>query len=830
MENPLLSSTPEGEDKPLEVTPADKPAIDLSANDDQPEEADQAPAEEKKPFFTKGKIIAIIAGIVIIGTVVGALIYSQSSERFKGQSFDLTSGIKLTPVTLERPEATITPDLSMVIKEEEPAAITTPDLTQAIKIEETATITPDITLGEAYEKPEATTPDLTQAVAPSTSDATTATTTKDVSPLISSVTVDKQSLPNLTVAPKVTVTCESATADLIDAYKTNNWDKYKASLEAMVGLKCVDGCKAELYWVIYYLKTNDYANAKTKIESFQAGTCGDDCNQNSALVSIIADILSQKDLASQTLAASIPGVPAEAITTLKTAALNLAVDCGCDKLQIIVTNSPRVTSTYFAGSTSITTSYTPNISAALQSVLDSDVCKPVEKTPNNCKSLTIISPSNQPTMTILQDFIGVTDKLEVKVDGEDNIQDYKFTSDKTTLKIDGQTTPVTKADKFAKLDGGPAEGTEAKITVQAVDKSGAIIKECQDTLTVTKSTTPPVTQEPKNCKSLTITKPSDQPSMTIVQDFNGLTDLLEVTVDGEENIANYKYTSDKTTLTLDGQTTPVTKQGKTVELDGGPAEGTSNSATIKVTAVDKTGAEIKECTDTIKIEKVPTPPVTQETPKVCKSLKIVKPNAAEGDGNVTYIVDKNGFINEDLEIVVDADAGSYADFRYTSVYGDITFDGLDTLDTTALKVKMNGAPPEGDPDGETITVWARDPETLQGLVECHDTFTIKVLPPTEEVPPPVTETPPPVIDTPPPVVIDTPPPVVIDEPPVVVTQVPEQPQQQTTPIVASAPIAEVAPLHGAAAPATTPKTGPGLLIPLFGAAFGGAWMRRRKKK
>ena len=38
----------------------------------------------KKPFFTMGKILAIFGVLLIVGTVVGAIIYSQSSERLQG--------------------------------------------------------------------------------------------------------------------------------------------------------------------------------------------------------------------------------------------------------------------------------------------------------------------------------------------------------------------------------------------------------------------------------------------------------------------------------------------------------------------------------------------------------------------------------------------------------------------------------------------------------------------------------------------------------------------------------------------------------------------------
>lgn len=40
--------------------------------------------EEKKPFLTIGKIIAIFGVLLIVGTIVGAVMYSRSSERFKG--------------------------------------------------------------------------------------------------------------------------------------------------------------------------------------------------------------------------------------------------------------------------------------------------------------------------------------------------------------------------------------------------------------------------------------------------------------------------------------------------------------------------------------------------------------------------------------------------------------------------------------------------------------------------------------------------------------------------------------------------------------------------
>jgi len=98
MENPLESES--GEVK------AQKP------------EANPVKILKKKSFFTVGKILAVFGVLLIVGTVVGAIIYSRSSERLQGQVVTYDRSGSITDLANRSKEA----QLKMQLTEEEAAA------------------------------------------------------------------------------------------------------------------------------------------------------------------------------------------------------------------------------------------------------------------------------------------------------------------------------------------------------------------------------------------------------------------------------------------------------------------------------------------------------------------------------------------------------------------------------------------------------------------------------------------------------------------------------------------------------------------------------------
>jgi outer membrane biosynthesis protein TonB len=133
----------------------------------------------------------------------------------------------------------------------------------------------------------------------------------------------------------------------------------------------------------------------------------------------------------------------------------------------------------------------------------------------------------------------------------------------------------------------------------------------------------------------------------------------------------------------------------------------------------------------------------------------------------------------------------------------------ETLYTADKTVIMEGIVPEGAT--ETISVWARKTETLEGIQACNDGYVVTV--PEEEEPPPPEDPPPPVTVT-----EEEPPPPVQE---IVVTEEPApepEPEPEPTP----------QPVH-AAAPKVA-DTGPGILIYVFGAGIGGALLRKKRQK
>ncbi|MCD6110006.1 hypothetical protein J7J83_04580, partial [bacterium] len=84
----------------------ENPLDNMSSN--QPKQVDKPKVAKdvkaKKSFFTVGKILAIFGVFLIIGTVVGAIIYSRSADRFKG---DLPALTALNSTTLTKINSSI---------------------------------------------------------------------------------------------------------------------------------------------------------------------------------------------------------------------------------------------------------------------------------------------------------------------------------------------------------------------------------------------------------------------------------------------------------------------------------------------------------------------------------------------------------------------------------------------------------------------------------------------------------------------------------------------------------------------------------------------------
>ncbi|MBA4337170.1 hypothetical protein C0416_05380 [bacterium] len=337
------------------------------------------------------------------------------------------------------------------------------------------------------------------------------------------------------------------------------------------------------------------------------------------------------------------------------------------------------------------------------------------------------------------------------------------------------------------------------------------------------------------CTSLTINSPSGTGSYVMPGAFNPSTDFLKFAANGA--VESYSITSDRETVIFNdnaGQAGAIIRTPeKIVSLQDGPAPGTNDEITIQ--ANGPTGGPITGCSASLKIiRQLPdtstttttTTTTTTETTKKCSSLEIIAPLEAAESGVPTIVLPSGRYINVPLKIDVNTDLGVVTDYRYRSDNGYITFKtsggvSSNPLDTTSPTVLMNGVVLEGRT--ETISVWARDGQEV-GIPGCNDGFIVRV--PEDETPPPTEETPPPTEETPPPTeqVPVTTTTVTTTTTPVITTT----PITSTTPVVVTTPVTTTpAPVHGAAP--ESPETGPGVLIYLVGAGLGGALLRKRNK-
>lgn len=776
MENPLVSMPPE-ENKPVEQpAPMQEQPVQPAV---QPEAAPAKEGEQaKKPFFTKGKIIAIFIGLVVIAAIVGAVIYYQSAEQFKGASFT-TAPVTTTvqPITTTiKPVVTTTQPVEKCVSDKGLGEGGNNVYGCVCNLDE-RTENPEIwdPIDRVWTQDPNPYPDpcvcpddkpiwnstnkvcTTLAIAPITVTAVQIPE-EPIEPGISTLRPQTSDRPQITIPKEETCENTSATTDLITAYNQRNWDAYQGALQRLEDLACVDPCKLNIYWTIFYLNTNNLDQARVQFATFKKN-CGTNCNLYFGYLGIVAEILSEIDQKAQTFAAaSIPGLNDDQLDFLRLVAEGYINSCQCVDLEQLLTNPVQTLDSYFPANTTraidlnaaeaispatLTTnrasssltvayaqSYSPTVQSVLQSVLDTKCPPEKEKVPQNCEALNIKAPYDVETYIMPDLFNPSTNTLAIEiVGGEDNIQDYKYTSNNSTVKFDGTSSSYNTSNKSVTLSGGPNEGETDKITVVAIDVTGSPLKECSDTVTITR----PKADQPI-CKSLTIVEPSDAyqtgtPTVEIDSAYNN--EVLKIKLDAEAgSYDDIRYTSDNGNITFNGQGVLDTTSLE-VKMNGAPPEDTEELITVWARAKSRDGSYsgIKTCTD-------------------------------------------------------------------------------------AFIVKLAGAPPT-----LTYVPPTKDEEPPPTLTYVPPTTTEEEPPPTLTYVPPTTteEEPPPVITYVPPttttIITSTP----TEPTPIYVTQTQPQPTIVTT-----------APAIHAAAPAT-PSTGPGLIIPLIATAMGGAWLRRKKK-
>lgn len=780
MENPLASMPPEQEQASM-VQPPQK-------TENKPEAPKQS-APEKKPFFTKGKIIAIFIGLVVIAAIVGAVLYYQSSEQFQGATF------RIAPIAPQQAE------IAPIVTQTRPLEVVT-TTTESQQIPDINDLPCDASLGlaavtgrsyncactadERSPNPEIWDPVDNGWAIRSMEDyqlyETKPCVCPDDKPIWSSeqqkcivlefvtglqaefvpVTVEEETPLITTIRPEPLEvfipqeeeeTCENTSAlnDLVTAYNSNNWDAYQGALQTLDDLNCIDDCKSDIYWIISHIYTNNLDQARAKLAEFKKN-CGTNCNLYFNLLAVVAEVMSDIDQRSQTLTAQVQGLTDDHLDFLRQVAEGYINSCQCLELEQLLANPIQALDNYFP----------ENLSSAAQ--LNTVNITPMSGTTLNLSSGLTVAYAQSYSPTVL-----------------------------------------------------------------------SILQSVVDTNCVPE-------EEPQICEGLEIQAPFNVTLYAMDELFDPATDELEITISGsDKNIQNYRYRSSNSTIEFDETSSSYTTPNKIVTLSGGPAVGSTE--TITVTAIDVSGAEIQGCSDAIRIVRA------DADEPLCRELRIIEPAAANASGTPEFEISE-AFSNETLKVEIEGDNGSWDDLRYTSDNGNITFNGQSVLDTTSLSVEMNGAPPEGAE--ELVTVWARRTDedgNLSGIKACHDAFVVKLAeeedddgpptltytPPDEEEPPDDEDEPPTLTYTPPdeedepPVITYVPP--TEDEPPVtIVTSTPSEPtpiyvtqtQPETTIVTTTAPA-----LH-AAAPAT-PQTGPGIIIPLIGTALGGAWLRRRKK-
>ncbi len=848
-----------------ELSPEEK---DKSSMVEEPQKTTKEPAKEKpeanvvrqrKPFFTMGKILAIFGVLLIIGTVVGALIYSQSSDRFEGAL--ITANRDLSTTDDFRLSTTETQDTTTTDMTTDTTTATTSDTD--MKTNDSVALTTD-TMAIKVNDPVALTTDTT-----TDSPCDTANHWERTSDDVQICICEEGYVATDPDDPCVKIDYCEITEDELQSYLNSTWVSYptKQSIEKDIngdlGAYQKENCQSDL------IVTQKIPETTLRLPEDETLTCND-------------PLTKQTDGATGTeyCMCSTNQYPEVTISETLSAASQPIIECKpfiCDPTQEQLTQM-REDVEYILNGQNLSDSEVTNITAEFSEDyrlwMDAN-CQTEELTcdelsealgaayfAKNWEEYAIVLQLMQKQKCIDScEVLFYEVVMELEQGNTENaraaIDEYiqKCTDDCTLTygmmslyaeklsEADQAVGAAVAAEDLARLKelvikyiencqcfeieafltapGFPEEDYFNRGTTEVLNRAtklsdGGLLSTDYTIRTAYAQSLSPSVQgviedvyndlcvpdeqdEPEACTSLTIQEPSSTGTYEITEPLDPANDYLKFTVDFDENIEHYRISSQ--TITLDGDSKSITTAQTEVSLEGGPAAGEED--VIKVVAVDISGALIDACSAEIIIKRIPEDPPPRDDPDPeCRSLEIVSPGDAAEPGVPTVELSEGEYTNKVLEINVDADAGSVEDYKYSSANGYITFNGQETLYTADKTVIMEGIVPEGET--ETISIWARKTETLEGIQACNDGYIIIV--PEDEEPPPPEKTPPPVTVT-----EEEPP------PPVKETVVPEAPAPEPQ-----------QPVH-AAAPKVA-DTGPGVLIYVFGAGLGGALLRKKYKK
>ncbi len=652
MDNLLISSDPQSDPKgsSMERAPA----------------SEATPTPKKKSFFTTGKILAIVGIAVVVIAIVGAIIYSQTSERFQGASFTtapapitiVTTTIPLQPVTAlicaDNEGLTSNPAGDACICDVNDGFVTAPSVAPAATLTVLAPTPPISCLceeGRLFNSLNNTCEpvnycDLSEEeVKRAVGDRFTNVNTRiELQAIMADytnwhaancglplITIEHQPL-TLTV-PKEELTCNDYINDFRAAYANRNWDAFQGALTQMVTSNCISNCDAKLYWTIFYLYQDDIASAE-RMAAEQQKECTD-CNTRFEFLAVVAQVLSDIDRAQQEIGNTLNPAYTEYLKNLVTGYIQ---QCQCIEVEAFLDNPVFNVEDTFPDSTTddnlrsnfIPLTYTQDdvlviayaqsstLSPTITSVLEDAVqqlCDVPEV--NNCTALEIVQPSST-DLEIIADFSPATDNLEFNVTGTDDVQDYKITSLNGTIGFNETGSNINTENTSATLSGGPAEGESDTIIVQAVDVTGLPLNECKDSLKISRASVP--TDEPV-CRNLKIVAPAeaqrDGSPEFIIPASGFINENLTVQIDGDQGSwGNIKYntTSENGDITFNDQATLSTTD-LTVTMDGKPS---GQSETITVWALDpETNVGIDTCHDsfTVKLDDDGPPSLTYTPPE-----------------------------------------------------------------------------------------------------------------------------------------------------------------------------------------------------------------------
>ena len=652
MENPLISSDT-GEPKPVQPqAPAAQPAT-----------AAPKPAEKKKPFFTTGKIIAIIGIAVVIIAIVGAVIYSQTSERFQGASF--TAAPAPTPTTIVATPVTMQPLATLTCADNEgltlnatgdacmcdvgegfvtvPSAPNIGNLTMVAAPPPVSCICEEGSLFNATNNTcepvnycDLTEEEVKRAVGDRFTNVNTRTELQAIMSDYTNWQAANCGLPDVEIVRQpldLTITtaeptCDDYITDFQTAYAARNWDAFQGALTQMIESNCISNCDAKLYWTIFYLYQNDIDAANSVAAEYKS-ECSE-CNLQFEYVALVSQVLSDIDRIQQELGNNFNPAYTEFLKNLVTGYIE---ECQCIEVEAFLNNPIFNVADTFPDSSAdgspITytkddvlvvayaqsSSLSPTITTVLEDAVQ-QLCQE-EEVPDNCTALDIVEPSSN-DLEITEDFSPATDLLKFNVTGLDDVEDYKITSSNGTIEFDEIGSNINTDNTSATISGGPAEGASDIITVQAVDVSGALITECKDTLKISRASVP---VDKPVCRNLKIVAPGeaqrDGSPEFIIPAGGFLSENLTVQIDGDQgswNNIKYNTASENGDITFNDQAT-LTTTDLTVTMDGKPS---GQSETITVWALDpETNVGIDTCHDsfTVKLDDDGPPSLTYTPPE-----------------------------------------------------------------------------------------------------------------------------------------------------------------------------------------------------------------------